>query len=200
MCLSNYKKIAFLSVLFLASLVTVASAQDSKTNLVGVSILAEYEPEDIIKPAFGFVFERKLSRRSGIETGLFYKANKWTFSFDVPEPSGGTYWETVEVRESYLNIPILYRFYTKAVTVSVGPVLDVFVGWDEISPDEGQVTSYEVSPSVKFGPLLKVSKPISLGEQLILEPELRFGIVLNGISTAYYGIGVQLKQQLLKKD
>lgn len=200
MQLTDYQRLGLLAILFLFVFTDPALSQDSRTNLVGVSVLGDYSPESSITPSLGFVFERKIGKRSGFETGLFYKTNKQNISFVIQDPVGGAYWETVEVRESYLSIPILYRFYAKQVTVSVGPVIDVFVGWDQISRDLAQVSSYEVNPSVEFGPLLKVSKPILLGEQLIMEPELRFGVMLNGYQTAFYGVGLQLKQQMLKKN
>jgi hypothetical protein len=61
------------------------------------------------------------------------------------------------------------------------------------------VEKYKRSPSFDFGPILKVSRPIALRGNLIVEPEVRFGIMARS-ETAYYGLGIQLKQRLLSKD
>lgn len=195
--ITYYKTFALCIFLIVAS-VGLALSQDSKTNSLGVSVLAEYEFDKGFLPSLGFVFERTLTKRSGIETGIFYNTFRRDFNFFIPFPEGGGYSEYIKIRESYLTFPILYRFYAKSMTISAGPVFKTFAGWDQVSPNNSEVTSYEIHPTVDFGPLLKVSKPFTLGEMLILEPELRFGIMAKA-AIAYFGAGVQLKQRLLQK-
>ncbi|OOG77712.1 outer membrane beta-barrel protein [Algoriphagus sp. A40] len=195
---TSYFKTFGLPIFFMAISVGWAGAQDSKTNTIGVSVLAEHEFIKGFSPSVGFVFERSLTKRSGIETGIFYKTYRSDFNAFVPIPEGGGYYEYIKVRESYLNFPVLYRFYTKSVTISLGPVVEAFVGWDQISSGNSEVTSYEIDPSVDFGPLLKVSKTFTLGDNLIAEPEFRFGIMAKA-AISYFGFGVQLKQGLLQQ-
>jgi hypothetical protein len=188
----------FLLLAIFACFSQFAFAQEVKSSLVGVSALADYEPDNGVKPSIGLLFEHRLTKRSGIEAGIFYKTNKTELVYYYIDPIGPGDFPpvTVDIRESFVTFPILYRYYTQAMTVSIGPVFEGFVGWNQISGDEVEVTGYELSPSFRYGPLLKVSKPFPLGDKLSLEPELRFGIMVNGISTAYYGLGVQLKQRL----
>lgn len=190
----------FLLLAVFALLSQLVSAQKVKGSFVGVSALADYEPDKGVKLGFGFLFERRFSKRSGVEAGVFYNADRTSFHYSFPLPEGGSDSYFVEVRESYLTFPVLYRYYTTAVTVSVGPSVEAFVAWDQLSQHDTELVSYKVSPAVRYGPLFKVSKAFPLGEKLRLEPELRFGIMVNGISTAYYGVGVQLKQSVGKRN
>jgi len=199
MYLTNYHRLGFLAILLFFVFNNPAHSQDSKTNLVGVTVLAELVPYNPISPSVGFVFERRFTKRSGLQIGTYYRAVERDYYIDVTYPDGSRVYNSYSVRESYLTFPILYRYYTKALTLSVGPFVEGFVGWDQISTDEVEVTDYEVNPSVTFGPILKVSKPFSIGKNLSIEPELRFGITTRS-SEAFYGVGVQLKQQVAKKN
>jgi hypothetical protein len=194
-----YQRLILTAVLLLAVCGTPVLSQDLKGDLLGVSVLGEYTPDSGVTPSVGFVFERKLSPRSGIESGIFYRTNKTKTYWDLISPEGDPIYGYTTVRESYLRLPVLYRYYTEAVTVSVGPTLEAFVGWDQVSPEDAIVTAYKRSPSFDLGPLLKVSKLIALRGNLILEPEFRFGIMARS-STAHYGLGIQLKQRWLSKD
>ena len=200
MHLPVYRKAKILILLVFISFCTMVSAQESKTNLIGVTALAELVSYTDISPAVGFVFERKLTRRSGLEIGTYYRTKRRDFQIDVTLQNGSRINETYSVRESYLTLPILYRFYTKAITLSVGPFVEAFVGWDQISKDEVvEVTQYEISPAVRYGPLFKVSKSFAIGKNLSLEPELRVGVMARPYE-AFYGVGIQLKERMVKKN
>ena len=118
----------FLLLTLFACFSQFSLAQEVKSNLIGVFALADYEPDKGVKPTFGFLFEHQFSKRSGFEAGVFYVTDRTSFHYSVSLPEGGIETRFVEVGESYLSFPILYRHYTKAVTVSVGPSAEAFVG------------------------------------------------------------------------
>ncbi|WP_026969960.1 outer membrane beta-barrel protein [Algoriphagus terrigena] len=198
MYFTSCRRLGFLAILFLVVFSNSAHSQHSKSDLIGVTVLGELVSYNDFYPSVGFVFERSFTKRSGMEIGTYYRAERTDIYINVTFEDGNQIFDEFSVRESYLTFPVLYRFYTKAVTLSVGPFVEAFVGWDQISPGTGEVTSYEISPAVSLRPLLKVSKPFSIGKNLSLEPELRFGISARS-SQAFYGIGLQFKQQMLSK-
>lgn len=174
---------------------SLSNGQSLKEDFIGFGIVAEYSNEVRIYPLAGFVWERKFTRKSGLEAGFFYRSERKDFFINIQQPGGSSFSELLTIREHYLSLPILYRYYLPKYTLSLGPVLDVFVGWDQIKKDRVTVDSFEISPSFNLGPLFKVSRKWNLGENLLLEPELRFG-ALTRTGTLFFGIGIQLKEKL----
>ena len=139
----------------------------------------------------GFTFERQMTTHLGFETGLFYRTDKREFQLTFNETN---YLQSLN--ECYLSLPILLKYYSNFLNVSIGPSLDYFVGWRETSSYSNvKFTSYKIRPRMTLGIMGKISKAIVLTDKIILEPEIRFNPVFK--SDKYYaGIGIGLKYKL----
>lgn len=172
-------------------------SQTEKSRSVGISLTSDFQVGERIIPAFGFVFEQKFNQKSGLELGTFYRWAKNDIYFSLTFPDGTIASSYARIREFYISVPVFYRHYTKVANFSFGPTFDFFAGWNQIQDKDFTIEDYEVRPSFSLGPVLKVSKPINLGEKLYIEPELRFGYMIRP-SYVFFGFGVQLKERLLK--
>jgi hypothetical protein len=170
-------------------------AQNIREDYIGFGVIGEYSNDIRIYPLAGFVWERKFTPKSGLETGMYYRSDRLKVFLNVSQSGGGGFSELVSIRAHYLSFPILYRYYLPKYTLSLGPVVDVFVGWDQLKKDRVTVDAFSRSPNFDLGPLLKVSRQWAITEKLFLEPEIRFG-ALTRTSTVFFGVGVQLKEKL----
>jgi hypothetical protein len=185
--------IASLLLVFLCA--SLIQAQDIKEDYIGFGVIGEYSNDVRIYPLAGFVWERKFTSRSGLETGMYYRSERFELFLNVSQSGSGGFSELVSIREHYLSFPILYRYYLPKYTLSLGPVIDVYVGWDQLKKDRVTVDAFSRSPNFDLGPLLKVSRQWAITEKLFLEPEIRFGALIR-TSTLFFGIGVQLKEKI----
>lgn len=179
-------------------LICVGSA-DAQTK-VGIILIAEDATDFYgLRPSAGLVIEHKATRKSGIESGIFYRTLRTSGSVFIENELGGTDRLTFNIRESNLTLPILYKFYTRIVDISVGPTLDLFLGWNQTSGSPGlEIDDYSVDPNFSFGGMLKISKSLRLSDTFFLEPDVRINPVFNRFET-YGGIGLALKYQVKKK-
>ena len=178
-------------ILIIAVTLFSVTANAQKENKVGIDLTGENTGGGFAA-GLGATFERKLTRHSGFETGVFYRTIRRDF-YVILQNNFYSY----SVAERYLSIPFLYKFYSPVVNVSVGPTVDFFIGWKEKNRrDETHVDTYSAT-SAFFGGMLKVSKEINLSDKLILEPEVRLNPVIN--NNNIYGGGIALKYKLAKK-
>lgn len=177
--------------LIIAVTLTSLAAGAQKENRAGIDLTGE-DTGGGFAAGLGLTFERKLSRHSGFETGLFYRTIRRDFYVIIQNN-----FYSYSIAERYLSLPILYKFYSPVVNVSIGPTVDFFIGWKEKNRrDETHVDTYTAT-SAFFGGMLKVSKEINLSDKLILEPELRLNPVIN--NNNIYGGGIAVKYRLAKK-
>jgi hypothetical protein len=169
-------------------------AHDIKEDYIGFGLIGEYSNDIRTYPLAGFVWERKFTSISGLETGMYYPSERLKLFLNVSQSSGG-FSELVSIQQHYLSFPILYRFYLQKHKLSLGPVVNVFVGWDQLKKARITVDEFFRSPTFDLGPLLKISRQLAIKEKLFLEPEIRFG-ALTQTSTLFFGIEVQLKEKL----
>jgi len=187
MRIKNLMRIGF-GFLFVSLLCLNASSQ--KQIQAGLNANGEIYPDEF-NPNIGLVLEKQLANRSGIETGIFYRTEKSDLIVTYTNPSG-YYAYPVTIAQRYLNVPVLYKYYSKILNVLAGPTLDFYLGWKQSGDDESvRIGSFDVHPKVKAGFLIKASKPVPLSKQFLLEPELRFGSVDQ--LEAAFGIGISGK-------
>lgn len=176
------------SFLFVSLLCLHASSQ--KPIQAGLNVNGEIYPDEF-NPNFGLILEKQLTKRSGTETGILYRTEKSDLIITYANPSG-SYSYSVSIAQRHLNVPVLYKYYSKIFNFLAGPTLDFYAGWKQNGDDAPvRIESFDVHPKVKAGFLIKVSKAFPLKKQLLLEPELRFGSV--GRLEAAFGIGISGK-------
>jgi hypothetical protein len=183
---------------FIACLLLQIATANSQTK-VGVMLTLEDADDALsIRPGFGLVLDHRITRHSGFETGLFYRTFRTSGSILMSD-APNFYLLPFQVRESYISIPILYKFHSRIVNISVGPTLDFFVGWsDKTTTPDLEVSDFSVDPSFAFGAMLKISKQIRISDNLFLEPDLRMNpLVTSG--RIYGGFGIAFSY-LTKKD
>lgn len=183
----------FIPIALILSTSTLLAVQlhAQKAVKVGLNFTAEVNSAHFASAGIGANLEKRITRHSGIETGIYFRAFQQDFFFRV-DPDA--YYAVVA--ERYLSIPVLYKFYSRIVNLSVGPSFDFFVGWADKSNDSRfKVSTYSIQPGFNVGMLAKMSKKIRLSDRFDLEPEIR----VNPIFTSYRvygGAGLALKYKL----
>jgi hypothetical protein len=184
------------TLILLTCLFLQISFSNGQTKVGAVLILEDANDNLSIRPSFGLVLDHRITRHSGLETGILYRTFRTS---GVLTSSEDNIFLPFEVRESYLTVPILYKFHSRIVNVSAGPTLDFFVGWGDKSTSAGvEVTDFSVDPSFSFGGMLKISKAIRLSDVLYLEPDVRINPIFSS-GRVYGGFGIAFTY-LSKKD
>ncbi|RYX82018.1 PorT family protein [bacterium] len=164
------------------------NAYSQQQSLIGLNVNSDVYPSKF-RPSVGLTFEKQFLKHTGFETGLFYRTSQTSLITYVVNASGyNSYSSTFSQR--YLTVPLLYKYYSKILNVSAGPIADVYLGWKQ--KNDGslvQITNVEVGRKVNIGFLVKAGKMIPLSKKLLLEPELRFGSVYK-FDEINLGIGI----------
>lgn len=187
----------FLLIIGFLFLFNGSFAQETKFNYVGVLLAWELQYQEV-RPNLGFFYERQLSPKGGLELGIFFRTDVTSLFVSIQQPDFNIA-ETVDIREGYINIPILYRFSTRFAAFSLGPTVDIFSNWNQIDENLIKVEDYTRNPNVEIGALLKIGKEIPLKGSALLEPELRMGFRSFVFPEGYIGIGVKLKEMFNSK-
>lgn len=161
-----------------------------KKMIAGLDLTVETTGDHWV-PGIGATFEYKLTKHSGLETGLFYRIYKVSgYAYS------NNFSQNFIIAERHLSIPVLYKFYSSIVNFSVGPTIDFYLGWKQkMGKTVIEIDTYDIDPTVSLGGMLKLSKTINLSEKLLLEPELRLNPILSNYR-AYGGLGIAVKYRL----
>jgi hypothetical protein len=179
------------------SVVQFATAQDKKSNYLGVLFSGE-SSINRFSPNIGIFYERDFSPKFGAEVGLFYRTyqNEIFVTMTTPQVVISDY---VRFVEGFVAVPLLARYDAGFAHFSLGPQVDIFAKWHQVRKGEISLDDFSRSPRVRIGPLLKIGREIPFKGTLILEPELRLGIrSLSESGEEYFGIGLKLKKGLDK--
>ena len=165
-----------------------------KAKYVGLSGTLETST-NAFKPGVGLHYEQRFTRRSGIETGLFYR-NYQQGMFITLSDGMNSVSSSVNVAERHLSIPALYKFHTKIVNISAGPTFEFFMGWRQTNRDPIiKLDGYSLDNEFNIGLLAKISKDIRISDRFILEPEARFNPIVTA-GRGYLGFGIAGKYRL----
>lgn len=183
-------KIKYLLSTLFSFFVCIQSSFSQKQMIGGLDLTVESTGTHWV-PGVGATFEYKLTKHSGLETGLFYRI------YNVAGyMRSSDFYAEFTIAERHLSIPILYKFYSSIVNFSVGPTIDFYLGWrQKMGKSDIPIETYNIDPTVGLGGMLKLSKSINLSEKLLLEPELRLNPILSN-SRAYGGLGIAVKYKL----
>ncbi len=189
--MKTFKPVCF-SFLFASGLFLSAFSQ--KQTLAGLNLNGDIYSGRFI-PSVGMTFEKQFARHSGFETGLFYGAWKSNGIITYTDASGSYIYSFV-VSQRHLNIPVLYKHYSKLINFTAGPVLDYYVGWKQKNKGSPvRIENFTIHPKLTVGFLGKVSKTFTLNNRFIIEPELRFGF-MRVLNNAGFGGGIAGKYRL----
>ncbi len=140
--------------------------------------------EDGALAGLGAVADFKITKHSGLETGVYLRSYKTRIRIFTPTDS----W-LVTVAERHLSIPLLYKFHSRIVNLAAGPTFDFFMGWEQKGNKEAVVNAYSIDPEFNVGIMGKISKRINLSARFILEPEIRLNLIPTS-DRSYVGAGI----------
>lgn len=186
---SNHFFKIFLALVLALNTYNLAYCQ--KQSVAGLTFTSELTRNNDFRMGLGFTFERQMTTHLGFETGLFYRTDKRESILTVNETS-----YLMSLNECYLSLPLLVKFYSNFLNVSIGPSVDYFVGWRETSSHSNvKMTSFKIRPLMNVGIMGKISKTIVLTDKIILEPEIRFNPLFKP-DKYYFGLGMGVKYRL----
>jgi len=191
----NYFTSIATTIVLLVLLMVTAPIAAQKQNFMGVTGTLDHVDYDW-RWGGGLTFEHQFSIHWGLQTGLNYRSTTTNFTAsDVYSGSYIEYWGTV--RENYLSLPVMAKYYTKIVDMSIGTTFDFYYGYKETTDDPYfSVTKWDVDPSFQWGLIAKVSKSFPIGSKFFLEPDCHINPIINYSDKLYWGIGLTGKFRL----
>ena len=169
--------------------IIVANCFSQSKTIIGLNLTGEHTSASDNVPGFGATFERQFGKHSGVETGLYYRPYNQYIKIFVD----GSLYDAPIVREQYLSVPIVYKFYSSLLNVSAGPGFDIYTGWKQVSGKFPFPNNpFSVRNKFQVGLLGKVSKTIVITKRLFVEPEFRYNRVFYE-RKFYYGLGIAAK-------
>ncbi|RYZ27963.1 MAG: hypothetical protein EOO10_11100 [Chitinophagaceae bacterium] len=156
-----------LASIFFSS-VAVCMGQN-KSLSIGGKMLNNIDIEnETWSPGFGGQVVYRLTKHSGLESGLYYSTERTSFYYSTPVTSFA-----INVSERWLALPLFYRFDSRIINVAVGPQLEYFAGWkDRTNNSAVTIDSYN-RESFRVAVSAALSKTIHLSGKWLLEPEAK---------------------------
>jgi hypothetical protein len=152
-----------------------ATAQ-TRSLQIGGKLINEFTFYNGFAPGFGGQVVYRINKHGGIESGLNYQSRYQSFDIFVQYGSiSNTYF--TRIAEHWLQLPIHYRYDSKAINFTAGPTVNYFIGWDTKNKANGVTVNDYDRNAVSFAGSVSVSRSLYLSPRLILEPELRFNYI-----------------------
>ena len=175
-------------------LFTSISLFSQKQQFIGLSFNGLATTNSKLSTGFGATYENQLTKHHGFEIELNYRTKIESSYLTIP--TSNIFNQLSEVREGYLNLPIMYKYYSNIVNLSTGISFDYFIGGRDITHLENlEMTSYDINPKLYTGWNFKISKNFNLSPKFILEPEIQFNPIFS-YNYSYYGGVIKLKYKL----
>ncbi len=155
---------------FLSTILLFSYGQN-KSLSVGIKLLNELNVDGgTLYPGGGGQVVYRMTKHSGLESGLYYSNQTMTFYFFI---SGVSTTYNVEIVERWLMLPLLYRFDSRILNFTVGPQIDYFLGWKNKNSNPSVLINNYSRTSARLGFSSSLSKTIKLSSKWLLEPESR---------------------------
>lgn len=173
---------------------TLSALPQVKSVQIGLKITNGFTSNDDYVPGFGGQFVYRFSKHGGIESGIYYQSRYITsFQTEWQILNGGNISEVIGHR---LQFPVFYRFDSKAVNFTAGPVLDIGVG-NKIKTDDPDpvLKNYKWEKTVLIT-IAGVSKTFTLSHEWLLEPEAQFTYIIDN-DVAGISLNLSLRKKIL---
>lgn len=166
-----------------------------KPLFVGGSFIIDYpQSSSRFQPTAGVGLISMFAKKHGVEFGLYQRKYDSSTSLIISDGQTSN-WVIIDVEERHLSVPLLYRFQSRWLHASIGPQMDFFTGWKQVSDKSiATVTEYDRFPAVDFGIMFKLGHPFQLSPNLILVPEFRANPTIT-YGRIYTGLGISLWYQ-----
>ena len=170
------KKKYFCSFLIYLLLSFTAAAQ-TRSLQIGGKLINELTFYNGFAPGLGAQVVYRISKHGGIESGLNYQ-NRYISFYTIVQYGSISNSYFTRIAEHWLQLPIHYRYDSKAINFTAGPTVYYFIGWHTKYKDDGVTVNDYDRNAVSLAASASVSRSIYLSPGLILEPEIRFNYIL----------------------
>lgn len=178
-------------ILIAAFLLMSISLFAQKQTYVSVNVAGVLSTGSSLNLGFGVAYEEQLVKHHGYEFGI----NLRSLNREAYLTIGGSSWD-FNIRESYLNLPISYKFYSNVINFTTGISFDAFLGGKYLTDVPNvEFGDYSIDPKFYVGWNFKLGKEIKLTNQFVLEPEIQYNPIFN-YGYSYYGAALKLKYKL----
>ena len=171
------RKIYFLFVFSMLSTSVLYGQKNKRSLEIGAKLINEYFSTDGWGIGLGGQLVYKITKHSGIESGLYYQSKPVGFSIYISNGISN-YIYSGKIAERRLLFPVFYRYSSKFINFSAGPELGYFLGWRAKSSSPGLTINNYDTNNLQFTFSAGVSKSFNLSESLILEPEVKYNLHL----------------------
>jgi len=162
--------------LFLITIV-ISPCYSQKSLQLGARLMNELTFFDGLAPGFGAQAVYRLTKHNGLESGIYYQSRRIGFIVETNTGGSTTIYNT-QVAERRIQLPLLYRFDSKAINFVAGVAFDYFLGWkDRSHTDEVKIIDYN-RDAFSFSLQAGISHSFYLSPTLILEPEAKFNLIV----------------------
>jgi hypothetical protein len=107
--------------------------------------------------------------------------------------SSNTYF--TRIAEHWLQLPIYYRYDSKAINFTAGPTVNYFISWSTKYKEGGVVVNDYNRNAISLAGSASISRSIPLLTNLILEPELRFNYIFTD-DDGGFALNISLRKKL----
>lgn len=134
-----------------------------------------------VKFSFGVLYQRKISKRASIETGILLNQYETNHSYLIPTAGNSSARVSMNGRENFIDLHALYVRRIGIVNLSIGPVLNYFLHWRSEQPHNGytiftqdQLPGFWFPQKITLGVLSSLGYPIKIKSKFCLEPQLNY--------------------------
>ncbi len=149
------------------------SSQQTKIPEIGIKLGGELVFHEETAPGGGIQLVYRIGKHHGFETGLFYQ-NRRAGSLITESTTNSEYFYYTKVFSQRLQLPVLYRFHSKPINFTIGPVIDISVGTSIKSNDPDPALKNFESRGTRLIGTAGLSRSFSLSSSLVLDPEIKF--------------------------
>ena len=180
------------TLLFSLLTISLVCTSQKKSLQIGAKIFNELTLSNQYAPGVGAQVIYSITKKSSIESGLYYKIRPNPF-LSFPPNSATVYY--VEVSERNLLFPLLYRFDSHPINFTAGPVLEYNLGWKlRRSHSDIMIKDY-ITERLKLLASASISKNFKLSQKWIVEPEFRFSAYVPD-GDGSYGINLSFRKKI----
>ena len=186
-------KIKLTTTLLFSLLISSSSTYSQNRSLqLGVKIFNELTFSNQYSPGFGAQVVYRLYKKSCVESGLYYKIiPKLFFSY----PLASTTFYGFDVSERNILLPVLYRYDSRLLNFTIGPILEYNLSWKITNSPPDIVIKDYITKRLKLLASASISKNFMLSPKWIVEPECRFSAYVPD-GDGSYGINLSFRKKI----
>jgi hypothetical protein len=166
------KKLAFIVLAIAMGYFCPVFAQ-TKSLQLGIKVMGELTLYDGLAPGGGLQLIYRTRKHGGIETGIVFQSRKTARLFFESSPVS-TQFQEVEIFSQRLQFPVLYRFNSKALNFTVGPVFDFRIGSHAKPADYDPALKHYKGYGSQVITSAGISHSFNLSSTWVLEPEITY--------------------------